>query len=163
MREDELIVLEEVCQSSLNHSVTVCLLAIHSLKLSRSHVDWHSVDEVYLYSDATTSKIARTVTQKLGFSKGTCTTAPAGFDVVMSFLYNGGKISLSLSRQPPAVGRVSIGATLRRRLPRTRRLKLHTSSLWCMALARRWTRVASSGTLACELCVRFFRSESIKT
>ncbi|KAM5129300.1 phospholipase DDHD1-like [Mantella aurantiaca] len=44
--------------------------ATHSLKLSRSHVDWHSVDEVYLYSDATTSKIARTVTQKLGFSKG---------------------------------------------------------------------------------------------
>ncbi|XP_053143245.1 phospholipase DDHD1 isoform X3 [Hemicordylus capensis] len=43
--------------------------AIHSLKLSRNHVDWHSVDEVYLYSDATTSKIARTVTQKLGFSK----------------------------------------------------------------------------------------------
>ncbi|XP_066550956.1 phospholipase DDHD1 isoform X2 [Amia ocellicauda] len=43
--------------------------AIHSLKLSRSHVDWHSVEEVYLYSDATTSKIARTVTQKLGFSK----------------------------------------------------------------------------------------------
>ncbi|KAI5085691.1 phospholipase DDHD1 isoform X2 [Silurus meridionalis] len=43
--------------------------AIHSLKLSRSHIDWHSVDEVYLYSDATTSKIARTVTQKLGFSK----------------------------------------------------------------------------------------------
>ncbi|KAL3049393.1 hypothetical protein OYC64_008784 [Pagothenia borchgrevinki] len=43
--------------------------AIHSLQLSRTHVDWHSVDEVYLYSDATTSKIARTVTQKLGFSK----------------------------------------------------------------------------------------------
>ncbi|XP_056283825.1 phospholipase DDHD1b isoform X2 [Pseudoliparis swirei] len=43
--------------------------AIHSMKLSRSHVDWHSVDEVYLYSDATTSKIARTVTQRLGFSK----------------------------------------------------------------------------------------------
>uniref|UniRef100_A0A8C5APW7 DDHD domain containing 1a n=1 Tax=Gadus morhua TaxID=8049 RepID=A0A8C5APW7_GADMO len=43
--------------------------AVHSLKLSRTHVDWHSVDEVYLYSDATTSKIARSVTQKLGFSK----------------------------------------------------------------------------------------------
>ncbi|KAM7403278.1 hypothetical protein PAMA_003958 [Pampus argenteus] len=43
--------------------------AIHSRKLSRTHVDWHSVDEIYLYSDATTSKIARTVTQKLGFSK----------------------------------------------------------------------------------------------
>lgn len=43
---------------------------MHSLKLSRTHVDWHSVDEAYLYSDATTSKIARTVTQKLGFSKG---------------------------------------------------------------------------------------------
>uniref|UniRef100_A0A8B9LHH4 DDHD domain-containing protein n=1 Tax=Astyanax mexicanus TaxID=7994 RepID=A0A8B9LHH4_ASTMX len=56
---------------SLPHafSLSLCLSAIHSLKLSRSHVDWHSVDEVYLYSDATTSKIARTVTQKLGFSK----------------------------------------------------------------------------------------------
>ncbi|XP_032883156.1 phospholipase DDHD1 isoform X2 [Amblyraja radiata] len=43
--------------------------AIHSLKLSRNHVDWYGVDEVYLYSDTTTSKIARTVTQKLGFSK----------------------------------------------------------------------------------------------
>ncbi|XP_054423529.1 phospholipase DDHD1 isoform X4 [Pteronotus mesoamericanus] len=43
--------------------------AVHSFKLSRNHVDWHSVHEVYLYSDATTSKIARTVTQKLGFSK----------------------------------------------------------------------------------------------
>ncbi|XP_072313420.1 phospholipase DDHD1 isoform X2 [Eucyclogobius newberryi] len=43
--------------------------AIHHLKLSRTHVDWHCVEEVYLYSDATTSKIARTVTQKLGFSK----------------------------------------------------------------------------------------------
>ncbi|XP_059038111.1 phospholipase DDHD1 isoform X5 [Mustela lutreola] len=43
--------------------------AVHSFKLSRNHVDWHSMDEVYLYSDATTSKIARTVTQKLGFSK----------------------------------------------------------------------------------------------
>ncbi|XP_061854912.1 phospholipase DDHD1 isoform X2 [Colius striatus] len=42
---------------------------VHCLKLSRSHVDWHSVDEVYLYSDGTTCKIARTVTQKLGFSK----------------------------------------------------------------------------------------------
>ncbi|XP_006894417.1 PREDICTED: phospholipase DDHD1 isoform X3 [Elephantulus edwardii] len=49
--------------SGINYS------AIHSFKLSRNHVDWHSVDEVYLYSDATTSKIARTVTQKLGFSK----------------------------------------------------------------------------------------------
>ncbi|KAA0711495.1 Phospholipase DDHD1 [Triplophysa tibetana] len=43
--------------------------AIHSLQLSHNHVDWYSTDEVYLYSDATTSKIARTVTQKLGFSK----------------------------------------------------------------------------------------------
>lgn len=47
-----------------------CATAVHSFKLSRNHVDWHSMDEVYLYSDATTSKIARTVTQKLGFSKG---------------------------------------------------------------------------------------------
>ncbi|XP_045436526.1 phospholipase DDHD1 isoform X10 [Pipistrellus kuhlii] len=43
--------------------------AVHSFKLTRNHVDWHNMDEVYIYSDATTSKIARTVTQKLGFSK----------------------------------------------------------------------------------------------
>lgn len=68
MGVSELIILHELCQLLL---ITVWLLtAIHSLKLNRSHVDWHSVDEVYLYSDATTSKIARTVTQKLGFSKG---------------------------------------------------------------------------------------------
>lgn len=54
----------------LNSMLFLFAAAIHSLKLSRNHVDWHSVDEVYLYSDATTSKIARTVTQKLGFSKG---------------------------------------------------------------------------------------------
>lgn len=56
--------------SFTHSSLTAPPTAIHSLKLSRTHVDWHSVDEVYLYSDATTSKIARTVTQKLGFSKG---------------------------------------------------------------------------------------------
>ncbi|XP_059551633.1 phospholipase DDHD1 isoform X6 [Myotis daubentonii] len=49
--------------SGINYS------AVHSFKLSRNHVDWHNMDEVYIYSDATTSKIARTVTQKLGFSK----------------------------------------------------------------------------------------------
>lgn len=61
-------------RNEVNRSVLITVPrlppAIHSLKLSRSHVDWHSVDEVYLYSDATTSKIARTVTQRLGFSKG---------------------------------------------------------------------------------------------
>ena len=55
-----------VCSSQFGRNIA----AVHSLKLSRTHVDWHSVDEVYLYSDATTSKIARSVTQKLGFSKG---------------------------------------------------------------------------------------------
>lgn len=54
--------------------VCVCVSVVHSVKLSRSHVDWHNVDEIYLYSDATTSKIARTVTQKLGFSKGESVT-----------------------------------------------------------------------------------------
>ncbi|XP_045436506.1 phospholipase DDHD1 isoform X4 [Pipistrellus kuhlii] len=49
--------------SGINYS------AVHSFKLTRNHVDWHNMDEVYIYSDATTSKIARTVTQKLGFSK----------------------------------------------------------------------------------------------
>ncbi|XP_036448816.1 phospholipase DDHD1 isoform X2 [Colossoma macropomum] len=82
MEEDESDLIEKehlTCfrgqqmQDSFENDVVVKTVdtkdAIHSLKLSRSHVDWHSVDEVYLYSDATTSKIARTVTQKLGFSK----------------------------------------------------------------------------------------------
>ncbi|KAI2654748.1 Phospholipase DDHD1 [Labeo rohita] len=49
------------CQAvSVNVMNVVCFPkyhrpAIHSLQLSRSHVDWYSVDEVYLYSDATTS------------------------------------------------------------------------------------------------------------
>ncbi|KAI4905472.1 hypothetical protein NFI96_028102 [Prochilodus magdalenae] len=82
MEEDESDLIEKehlTCfrgqqmQDSFENDVVVKTVdtkdAIHSLKLSRSHVDWQSVDEVYLYSDATTSKIARTVTQKLGFSK----------------------------------------------------------------------------------------------
>uniref|UniRef100_A0A674D2W2 DDHD domain containing 1b n=1 Tax=Salmo trutta TaxID=8032 RepID=A0A674D2W2_SALTR len=69
--ESDLIELEHLARFRGSVLITVPRLppAIHSLKLSRSHVDWHSVDEVYLYSDATTSKIARTVTQRLGFSK----------------------------------------------------------------------------------------------
>ncbi|KAM6973399.1 phospholipase DDHD1 isoform 2-T2 [Aplochiton taeniatus] len=66
--------------------------AIHSVKLSRTHVDWHSVDEVYLYSDATTSKIARTVTQKLGFSKASSSG---------THLHRGFVEEASLEDQPP--------------------------------------------------------------
>ncbi|XP_022426253.1 phospholipase DDHD1 isoform X8 [Delphinapterus leucas] len=74
---EELVNIERVCVRGGLYEVDVtqgeCYPVywnpIHSFKLSRNHVDWHSVDEVYLYSDATTSKIARTVTQKLGFSK----------------------------------------------------------------------------------------------
>lgn len=62
--------LSPILPLSFPYSALPPSAAVHSLKLSRAHVDWHSVDEVYLYSDATTSKIARTVTQKLGFSKG---------------------------------------------------------------------------------------------
>lgn len=61
--------MSSVSLTSINY-FSLTAAAIHHLKLSRTHVDWHSVEEVYLYSDATTSKIARTVTQKLGFSKG---------------------------------------------------------------------------------------------
>uniref|UniRef100_A0A8C5HMJ5 Phospholipase DDHD1-like n=1 Tax=Gouania willdenowi TaxID=441366 RepID=A0A8C5HMJ5_GOUWI len=61
--------MQDTFETDLVAKTVDCKDAIHSLKLSRTHVDWHSVDEVYLYSDATTSKIARTVTQKLGFSK----------------------------------------------------------------------------------------------
>ncbi|XP_034353402.1 phospholipase DDHD1 isoform X11 [Arvicanthis niloticus] len=74
---EELVTIEPVCVRGGLYEVDVtqgeCYPVywnpVHSFKLSRNHVDWHSMDEVYLYSDATTSKIARTVTQKLGFSK----------------------------------------------------------------------------------------------
>uniref|UniRef100_A0A8C4Q8G9 DDHD domain containing 1a n=1 Tax=Eptatretus burgeri TaxID=7764 RepID=A0A8C4Q8G9_EPTBU len=42
---------------------------VHSLQLQGSHIDWNGISEVYLYSDAATSKIARTVGLKLGLSK----------------------------------------------------------------------------------------------
>uniref|UniRef100_A0A8C7D0E8 DDHD domain containing 1 n=1 Tax=Oncorhynchus kisutch TaxID=8019 RepID=A0A8C7D0E8_ONCKI len=61
--------LSPILPLSFHYSALPPSAAVHSLKLSRTHVDWHSVDEVYLYSNTTTSKIARTVTQKLGFSK----------------------------------------------------------------------------------------------
>ncbi|XP_052047675.1 phospholipase DDHD1 isoform X6 [Apodemus sylvaticus] len=64
--EGEVLMLQ--CPGCCEHA-QLWEAAVHSFKLSRNHVDWHSMDEVYLYSDATTSKIARTVTQKLGFSK----------------------------------------------------------------------------------------------
>uniref|UniRef100_UPI00358FE3F7 phospholipase DDHD1-like n=1 Tax=Myxine glutinosa TaxID=7769 RepID=UPI00358FE3F7 len=45
------------------------LSVVHSLQLQGSHIDWNGISEVYLYSDAATSKIARTVGLKLGLSK----------------------------------------------------------------------------------------------
>ncbi|KYO47211.1 phospholipase DDHD1 isoform B [Alligator mississippiensis] len=71
--------------------------AVHSLKLSRNHVDWHSVDEVYLYSDATTSKIARTVTQKLGFSKASSSGTR---------LHRGYVEEATLEDKPPQTGHI---------------------------------------------------------
>ncbi|TMS20887.1 Phospholipase DDHD1 [Larimichthys crocea] len=94
--------------------------AIHSLKLSRTHVDWHSVDEVYLYSDATTSKIARTVTQKLGFSKA----SSSGTRLHRGYVEGG--------------------------LTRGQTSSYYTRCLCrSMGLDRRWTRDASLKTLEC--------------
>ncbi|GLH06924.1 Protein retinal degeneration B [Gryllus bimaculatus] len=42
---------------------------LHTLSFPEFHVDWYSPTEVYLYSEATPSKLVRTFTQKLGFQK----------------------------------------------------------------------------------------------
>ncbi|KAF6728295.1 Phospholipase DDHD1 [Oryzias melastigma] len=53
-----------------------------------------------------------------------------------------------VSLKPPAVGLVSVEDILKKQCLRKPPLKPPTLSLWCTALARRWTRVASSGTPA---------------
>ena len=45
--------------------VTVLL----NLKFKEFHVDWNAVDKVYLFSEATSSKLYRAVGNKLGLSK----------------------------------------------------------------------------------------------
>lgn len=42
---------------------------LHTEHFSEFHVDWHAINDVALYSEYTTSKLMRSVTTRLGFSK----------------------------------------------------------------------------------------------
>jgi len=42
---------------------------LHTEQFSEFHVDWHSVNDVTLYSEYTPTKLMRSVTSKLGFAK----------------------------------------------------------------------------------------------
>ncbi|XP_046382398.1 phospholipase DDHD1-like [Ischnura elegans] len=63
--------------------------ALHTKSFPEFHVEWHTSREVYLYSEATSSKLVRSVTQKLGFQKTT------GYR-----LYRGYKVPASLTDRP---------------------------------------------------------------
>lgn len=53
--------------STPSHSYKV----LHTKNFPEFHVDWHAVDDVALYSENTPSKLMRSVTLKLGFTKTT--------------------------------------------------------------------------------------------
>lgn len=42
---------------------------LHTEQFPEFHVDWHSVNDVTLYSEYTPTKLMRSVTSKLGFAK----------------------------------------------------------------------------------------------
>lgn len=46
---------------------------LHTKSFTEFHIDWYSPTEVYLYSEAKSSKLVRTFTQRLGFQKCECT------------------------------------------------------------------------------------------
>uniref|UniRef100_A0A0C9RDA9 DDHD1_2 protein n=1 Tax=Fopius arisanus TaxID=64838 RepID=A0A0C9RDA9_9HYME len=52
-------------QASPSHSYRV----LHTERFPEFHVDWHAINDVALYSEYTTSKLMRSVTSRLGFSK----------------------------------------------------------------------------------------------
>lgn len=43
--------------------------ALHTERFPEFHVDWHAINDVVSYSEYTPSKLVRSVTSKLGFSK----------------------------------------------------------------------------------------------
>lgn len=44
-------------------------LVLHTEQFPQFHVDWHSINDVTLYSEYTPTKLMRSVTSKLGFAK----------------------------------------------------------------------------------------------
>ncbi|CAL1683274.1 unnamed protein product [Lasius platythorax] len=65
-------------KESNNQSITNCdtnapqsYKVLHTEQFSEFHVDWHSINDVTLYSEYTPTKLMRSVTSKLGFAKTT--------------------------------------------------------------------------------------------
>lgn len=53
-----------------NSILNCCFLSVlHTEQFPEFHVDWHTISDVTLYSEYTHSKLMRSVTSKLGFSK----------------------------------------------------------------------------------------------
>lgn len=55
------------CDTNVPQSCKV----LHTEQFSEFHVDWHSINDVTLYSEYTPTKLMRSVTSKLGFAKTT--------------------------------------------------------------------------------------------
>ncbi|XP_015126748.1 phospholipase DDHD1 [Diachasma alloeum] len=72
-------------EASPSHSYRV----LHTERFSEFHVDWHAINDVALYSEYTTSKLMRSVTSRLGFSK------TSGYQ-----LRRGYKVNASMSDKP---------------------------------------------------------------
>ncbi|XP_063983153.1 regulator of microtubule dynamics protein 2-like isoform X2 [Diachasmimorpha longicaudata] len=72
-------------EASPSHSYRV----LHTERFSEFHVDWHAINDVALYSEYTTSKLMRSVTSRLGFSK------TSGYQ-----LRRGYKVNASISDKP---------------------------------------------------------------
>ncbi|XP_018308594.1 phospholipase DDHD1 isoform X2 [Mycetomoellerius zeteki] len=65
-------------KESSNQNIIMCdtnppqsYKVLHTEQFSEFHVDWHSVNDVTLYSEYTPTKLMRSVTSKLGFAKTT--------------------------------------------------------------------------------------------
>ena len=52
--------------SHVTHLSRLAFLGVHTLKFADCHVDWYSLDEIYLYVESAASYIR----QKLGLQKG---------------------------------------------------------------------------------------------
>ena len=62
---------------------------LHTKSFTEFHIDWYSPNEVYLYSEATPSKLVRTFTQRLGFQKCECTYSASYNLVFKNFIRRG--------------------------------------------------------------------------
>ncbi|KAG8240300.1 hypothetical protein J437_LFUL014350, partial [Ladona fulva] len=78
---------DKLVDSARDDPAKVAKSALHKKSFPDFHVEWHTSREVYLYSEATSSKLVRSVTQKLGFQKS-------------YRLYRGYKVPATLSDRP---------------------------------------------------------------